>query len=81
MVTVLYFASIKEQLGLASEIVDNPPDSVFKLRTQLCQRGENWNNTLMDSTVQIAVDQQLCKTDTPLKNNSEVAFFPPVTGG
>ncbi len=31
--------------------------------------------------VRVAINQEYADTDTPVKDQDEVAFFPPVTGG
>lgn len=85
MVTLLYFASLREALGRSREQVSLPARGtptvallLDELRTrdaQLAQAlapGKSWR---------VAVNQQMADLATPVKAGDEVAFFPPVTGG
>jgi len=82
--TVLYFASLREGLGVARETLDQP-DGVRvagDLLAWLRRRGGAWQQLLADGrAVRIAVDQQMVDAAAPLHATAEVAFFPPVTGG
>ena len=84
MVTVLYFAGIKEQLGLARESVELPPGirHVGALAAVLRARGEVWADALAGGPrLKVAVNQSMTTLDAVIKDGDEVAFFPPVTGG
>ena len=83
-VQVLYFASLREALGLGREQVDLPAgiDTAGALRAWLRTRGDAWSEALSDArTLRVAVDQSMAGPGTPLRDGAEVAFFPPVTGG
>jgi sulfur-carrier protein len=84
MVTVLYFARLREALGTASEQLALP-ESVIDLaglRQALVGRGGAWAQELAEmKRVRAAVNQQMASPDTPVNDGDEVAFFPPVTGG
>jgi len=83
-ITVLYFARLREALGLARENVE-PPASVTnlgQLRTWLSGRGEPWAGAFSRvQPVRMALDQVVGSDETALRDGAEVAFFPPVTGG
>jgi molybdopterin synthase sulfur carrier subunit len=84
MVTVLYFASLRESLGLAREQVALPPGTatVSALLDALRSRDGRWSEAFAAGKAwRVAVNQQMASTATPLKPGDEVAFFPPVTGG
>ncbi len=84
MVTVHYFASIREKLGLPSEEVELPTqvDTVNALVALLIERhGSNWEAVLKTSSVLVAVNQSVASFTSSIKNGDEIAFFPPVTGG
>ena len=84
MVTLLYFASLRERLGCSREQVALPPRSptVATLLEQLRARDERWSDALAPGkTWRVAVNQRMADPATPLKPGDEVAFFPPVTGG
>jgi molybdopterin synthase sulfur carrier subunit len=81
---VLYFASIREQLGVESEEVGLIPEiaSVQGLIDHLCEtRDERWRNALRRPNLLISVNQELAGLDMSLNSTDEIAFFPPVTGG
>ena len=85
MVTLLYFAGLRESLGCSREQVALPPAStptVSALVDSLRARGDRWNEALAPGkTWRVAVNQQMADLATPIKPGDEVAFFPPVTGG
>lgn len=84
MIDVHYFASIRESLGRAHEQVE-PDDGVTTVATLvdklIAERGEQWSRVLRDGRVLMAVNQQVARPDTAVRDGDEVAFFPPVTGG
>ena len=84
MVTVLYFARLREALGRSSETVALPAAvrDVEGVRALLVARGGEWEQELAPSKpVRAAVNQAIAHGDTPISDGDEVAFFPPVTGG
>jgi sulfur-carrier protein len=84
MVTILYFARLREALGTAKEEVALPKGvaNLGALRQVLAGRGETWAHELSHSrSVRMAVNQDMASADTPVKDGDEIAFFPPVTGG
>lgn len=82
--TVLYFASLREQIGRSREVVE-VPDGVRTLgdfRTWLLARGEPFTTVLARGrAVRMAVNQQMATEEVALVAGGEVACFPPVTGG
>lgn len=84
MVTLLYFASLRESLGCSREQVALPrgTPTVASLVEQLRSRDDRWTAAFdPGKTWRVAVNQQMANLATPLKPGDEVAFFPPVTGG
>lgn len=84
MVTVLYFASLREQVGRSREDVALPPGTptVASLVEQLRARDGGAAEAFAPGrTWRVAVNQRMADPATPLKPGDEVAFFPPVTGG
>ena len=82
-IELLFFASLRERLGLASERLALP---VGALRQHLAARGGPWAEVFTPpasgkDTLRAAVAQAMATPDTPLHEGAEVAFFPPVTGG
>jgi molybdopterin synthase sulfur carrier subunit len=81
VITVRFFARIREQLGVA-ELQWPAVDSVQDLIGALVQaRGVDWGNVLQAPQTIVAINQQVGSAGTPLADGDEVAFFPPVTGG
>lgn len=81
-IQVKYFASLRETIGQGSEIVDTHGGDVASLRAQLIARGGAHAECLaIHRPVRVAVNQVMASETTPLSDECEVAFFPPVTGG
>lgn len=83
-VTVLYFASVKEKVGLSEETVSPPGTvtTVAELMDWLAARSPKHALAFANRTViKSAVDQTHVPPSFALRNAREVAFFPPVTGG
>ncbi|WP_424195715.1 molybdopterin converting factor subunit 1 [Ampullimonas aquatilis] len=83
-IRIRYFASLREKLGVSEEQVDLPHEvkTLGNLQTWLCARGGVWAEALAPGrAVRIAQNQTVCTSSELLKVDSEVAFFPPVTGG
>ena len=84
MVTVLYFASLREKLGCSREQVSVPAATatVSSLLEVLRNREGEWPQAFAPGrNWRVAVNQQMADLATPLKPGDEIAFFPPVTGG
>ncbi|MFW2589234.1 molybdopterin converting factor subunit 1 [Sagittula sp. SSi028] len=79
---VLYFAWVRERVGLAKEQVDTQAATVMELVEELRAREDRYAAAFADlSALRVAVDQDLTDFDASLANAREVAFFPPMTGG
>ena len=83
MVQLLYFASLREALGVGSEQVEIPGEvgNVADLKNWLQERGEEWQVALANQNLLVAVNQEIVSADFPVSDGDEVALFPPVTGG
>ena len=84
MVTLLYFASLRESLGCSREqlALASGNSTVSSLLEQLRSRDGRWTEAFAPGrTWRVAVNQQMADLATPVKAGDEVAFFPPVTGG
>ena len=81
-VKVLYFASLREQLGMQGEDLDLSSTTVAGLRALLMARGGAWQKALAPGrALRMAVNREMAQPTTPVGPGDEVAFFPPVTGG
>lgn len=79
---VLYFAWIRERIGVPREVVETSAATVMELVEELRAREERYAVAFEDtSALRVALDQELSEFDAPLAGVREVAFFPPMTGG
>ena len=79
---VLYFAWVRERIGLPREEIETEAATVADLVAELCGREDRYAAAFADlSALRVAVDQTLSDFDAPLVGVREVAFFPPMTGG
>lgn len=82
MLEVLYFAWVRERIGLPKERVETNAATVMDLVEELRAREPRYAAAFEDlSALRVAVDQDLTDFDASLVNAREVAFFPPMTGG
>ena len=81
-VTVKYFASIREAVGRAGEVIETTAETCGALREELLARDAAHAQALArGKAVRMALDQVMTDESAPLRDGCEVAFFPPVTGG
>ncbi|MGB5558845.1 MAG: molybdopterin converting factor subunit 1 [Paracoccaceae bacterium] len=82
MIDVVYFAWVRERIGLPKERIETDARTVSDLVEELRQREDRYQAAFADlSALRVAVDQELTDFDAPLAGAREVAFFPPMTGG
>ncbi|QCB45800.1 MoaD/ThiS family protein [Hydrogenophaga sp. PAMC20947] len=77
-----YFASLRESMGISSETVDTQVATLGALRDELIARGGASADALgRGRVVRAALNQTMCDESTELVDGAEIGFFPPVTGG
>ena len=82
MMDVLYFAWVRERIGLPKERIETGAATVAELVAELSAREERYALAFSDLTaLRVALDQELADFDAALDGVLEVAFFPPMTGG
>lgn len=82
MIDVLYFAWVRERIGLPRERVETDAATVAELVAELRGREDRYAAAFADlSALRVAVDQELRDFDASLDGAREIAFFPPMTGG
>ena len=82
MIDVLYFAWVRERIGVPRERVDTQAATVAELVAELSARDPRYAAAFGDlASLRVAVDQEMTGFDAPLAGAREVAFFPPMTGG
>ena len=81
---ILYFAWVRERIGVGEEQVAPPSDvaTVADLVAWLSTRSDGHAAAFADpSRLRAAVDQAFVALDAPIDGAREIAIFPPVTGG
>ncbi|NOG72377.1 molybdopterin converting factor subunit 1 [Roseicella sp. DB1501] len=81
---VLYFAWVRQKVGVAEEDVSPPPEvrDVAGLVAWLAARSPGHAAAFAQARqIRAAVNQEFATPDASLAGAEEVAFFPPVTGG
>lgn len=80
--TILYFAWLRERIGVPRETVTTSARTVSELVAELRAREDRYAMAFADTdAVRVALDQDLRDFAAPLDGVREVAFFPPMTGG
>lgn len=83
-VKLLYFAWVREKVGRAQEEVTLPDDvtTIADLIAWLKSRGEEYQSAFEHpKVIRAAIDQKHSAHDSAIASATEIAFFPPVTGG
>ena len=83
-IDLLYFAWVRERIGLGQERVEPPADvaTVSALIDWRANRGGGYGEAFENrSRLRAAVDQVFVPLDASIIGAREVAIFPPVTGG
>ncbi|MFC4292689.1 MoaD/ThiS family protein [Sphingorhabdus arenilitoris] len=81
---LVYFASVREAMGRDGEDFDPPAhvNSIDDCLTFLAQQGAEYAAAFAQrEKLRFALDQQMAKHDAPIGTATELAIFPPVTGG
>ena len=81
---VLYFAKVREIIGLPEENIDLPSNvqTVEDFLDYLISKENKYDLALSNKeTIHIACDENHVDKDFILNNTKEIAIFPPVTGG
>ena len=82
MLDIVYFAWVRERIGLARERLETDAATVADLVQELRAREDRYALAFADlAALRVAVDQELSDFTAPLAGAREVAFFPPMTGG
>lgn len=83
MARFLYFAWVRERVGRPSEEIYLPPQvtTVAQLLDYLRQLGEPYTSALADPHIRVAVNQTYARPQDLVTDRSEIAIFPPVSGG
>ncbi len=77
-ITVLYFAQLKQNRGLAEESVETDGGTVGGLYQSLA---EQHSLGLPIEQIRTARNEVFCRPETPLEDGDIIAFMPPMSGG
>jgi molybdopterin synthase sulfur carrier subunit len=83
-VKLVYFAWVRERIGLRDEEIVLPASvaTAGDLLDWLKARGPEYEHALAEPrAIRVAIDRVHCGPETLLAGASEVALFPPMTGG
>lgn len=83
-VKLRYFAWVRERVGKTDEEVDVPPNvtSIRELMTWLSGRGDEYAYAFENPRIiRAAIDRNHVRHEASIGTASEIAFFPPMTGG
>ena len=81
---VRYFAWVRERVGKPEEEIALPASvaTVADLMDFLAQRGEEYAHAFENpKIIRAAIDRAHVRADAAIAGASEIAFFPPMTGG
>lgn len=81
---LVYFAWVRERVGLAEETVSPPPgtETIAHLVRWLKSRDEGYEAAFAnEAIVRAAIDHRHVKPVASIAGAREIAFFPPMTGG
>lgn len=81
---ITYFAKTRELMGRDSDSIDFPTDihTIDDAIQYLSAKGEPYSIAFAArDKLRFALDNELAQNDASVHNISELAIFPPVTGG
>lgn len=81
---ILYFAWVREKIGVGEETANPPPgvQTAAQLMDWLAAQSPKHADAFSNRAhIRVAIDQTHCPHTSSILGAKEVAFFPPVTGG
>ena len=81
-IQVKIFASLRESLGESQINLTLPVESTVETLLEKIHDTYGRDNPLLDiRQVSVAVNQQIVEFDQTIRQDDEIAIFPPITGG
>ena len=81
---IIYFSWVKKNLGISEEKI-NPPKNIKSIKLLiewLSSKNYKYEKVfLKKKLIKVAVNHQVVNLNKKIKENDEIAFFPPLTGG
>lgn len=83
MINVIFFARIRDQLGVDQIRIPLPAgvNSLLQFTAHLIATHPSFAGIIDQPTVLVAVNQAFAQPHTRVEDGDEIAYFPPVTGG
>lgn len=83
MLKVIYFAKLKEIIGLSEEIIKiDKPCTIFSIIEMLKKKDKKYCKAFKDlSVVKCSINHNYAEFSEVVSDEDEISFFPPVTGG
>ena len=82
MVDLVYFSWIRERIGKSGESIETSATTVVQLIEELKKKDIRYSEVFSDlSSFRVAINQELADFDASIVEATEIAFFPPMTGG
>ena len=81
---LLYFAWVRERVGRAEEDLEPPAGiaTVAELMAWLAKRDDQYAHAFENAgVIRAAIDRRHVRPEAAIAGASEIAFFPPMTGG
>ncbi len=75
---IQYFAILREQRGVSEETLTTSATTATELYLEL---KEIYDFSLSSKVIRVAINNQFCPWETPLRSGDYVVFIPPVAGG
>ena len=77
-IKVLYFAILKDERGLDSEVIETEVSNAQEL---YCEIKDKHQLTIAPERLTVAINDEMSSWQEKLSSNDVVAFLPPVAGG
>ena len=82
MVDLVYFSWIRERIGKSGESIETSATTVVQLIEELKKKDIRYSEVFSDlGSFRVAINQELADFDASILEATEIAFFPPMTGG
>jgi len=81
---IIYFSWLKEILGISEENIKPPKEikNINLLMKWLEKRSIKHKKVFLKSkSIRCSINQKIVNKNSKIKQNDEIAFFPPFTGG
>lgn len=81
MITILFFAKVREMMGVDKLEWPEANISIETLQQKLSEKEKKWAIALESGYLVHTINHTVVTKDHLIQDGDEVAFFPPVTGG